>query len=192
MRTPLQNPDYSPFLQRAKDAKPDAMFIFVPAGQGAAIMKQFVDRGLKEAGIKLFCTGDVLDDDILEAIGPSALGVVSSHQYSAAHDSPENKAYVEAFMRANSMRPNFMSVHGYDGIHVIYESLKKTGGNAADGEKLVNAMKGLAWVSPRGPMSIDPATRDVVQNIYIRRCEMVSGKLWNVEFETIENVKDPG
>jgi branched-chain amino acid transport system substrate-binding protein len=193
MRTPLQNPDYSPFLQRAKDAKPDAMFIFVPAGQGAAIMKQFVDRGLKEAGIRLICTGDVLDDDVLEAIGPSALGVVSSHQYSAAHDSPENKAYVEAYLRANNgLRPNFMSVHGYDGIHVIYESLRKTGGNAADGEKLVNAMKGLAWVSPRGPMSIDPATRDVVQNIYIRRCEMVNGKLWNIEFDKIENVKDPG
>ncbi|HEX7560246.1 MAG TPA: ABC transporter substrate-binding protein, partial [Usitatibacter sp.] len=108
-------------------------------------------------------------------------------------DSPENKAYVEAFMRANSgLRPNFMSVNGYDGMHVIYESLKKTGGNAADGEKLVNAMKGLSWVSPRGPMSIDPATRDVVQNIYIRRCEMVNGKLWNVEFDKIENVKDPG
>jgi branched-chain amino acid transport system substrate-binding protein len=193
MRTPLQNPDYSPFLQRAKDAKPDAMFIFVPSGQGAAIMKQFVDRGLKEAGIKLFCTGDVLDDDLLEAIGPPALGVVSSHHYSAAHDSPENKAYVDAFMRANNgLRPNFMSVNSYDGMHVIYEALKKTGGNASDGEKLVNAMKGLAWVSPRGPMSIDPATRDVVQNIYIRRCEMVNGKLWNVEFEKIENVKDPG
>ncbi|MGZ5048607.1 MAG: ABC transporter substrate-binding protein [Usitatibacter sp.] len=193
MRTPLQNPDYGPFLQRAKDAKPDAMFIFVPSGQGAAIMKQFVDRGLKEAGIRLICTGDVLDDDLLEAIGPAALGVVSSHHYSAAHDSPENKAYVDAFMRANNgLRPNFMSVNGYDGMHVIYESLKKTGGNAADGEKLVNAMKGLSWVSPRGPMSIDPATRDVVQNIYIRRCEMVNGKLWNVEFDKIENVKDPG
>ena len=193
MRTPLQNPDYGPFLQRAKDAKPDSMFIFVPSGQGAAIMKQFVERGLKEAGIKLICTGDVLDDDLLEAIGPPALGVVSSHHYSAAHDSPENKAYVEAFTRANNgLRPNFMSVNGYDGMHVIYEALKKTGGNASDGERLVNAMKGLAWVSPRGPMSIDPATRDVVQNIYIRRCEMVNGKLWNIEFDKIENVKDPG
>jgi branched-chain amino acid transport system substrate-binding protein len=192
LRTPLQNPDYGPFLQRAKDARPDAMFIFVPSGQGAAIMKQFVDRGLKEAGIKLFCTGDVLDDDLLEAIGPPALGVVSSHHYSAAHDSPENKAYVDAFMRANNgLRPNFMSVGGYDGMHVIYEALKKVG-PAAGGEKLVEAMKGLAWVSPRGPMSIDPATRDVVQTIYIRRCEMVNGQLWNVEFDKIENVRDPG
>jgi len=192
LRTPLRNPDYAPFLQRVKDAKPDALFLFVPSGEGAAVMKQFADRGLKEAGIKLICTGDVLDDDLLEAIGPPALGVVSSHHYSAAHDSPENKAYVAAFTRANpGMRPNFMSVGGYDGMHVIYESLRKTGGTGT-GEKLVEAMKGLAWTSPRGPMSIDPATRDVVQTIYIRKCEMVNGKLWNVEFDKIENVKDPG
>jgi branched-chain amino acid transport system substrate-binding protein len=192
VRTPLRNPDYAPFLQRVKDAKPDALFLFVPSGEGSGVMKQFADRGLKEAGIKLICTGDVLDDDILETIGPPALGIVSSHHYSAAHDSPENKWYVEAFMKANNgMRPNFMSVNGFDGMHVIYESLKKTRGDN-DGEKLVEAAKGLSWVSPRGPMSIDPATRDVVQNIYIRRCEMVNGKLWNVEFDKIENVKDPG
>jgi branched-chain amino acid transport system substrate-binding protein len=192
MRTPLQNPDYAPFLQRAKDAKPDAMFIFVPSGQGAAIMKQFVDRGLKEAGIKLIGTGDILDDDLLEAIGAPALGAITSHHYSAAHDSPENKAYVDAFMKANNgKRPNFMSVNGYDGMHVIYETLKKTGGNGT-GEALVEAAKGMSWVSPRGPMSIDPATRDVVQNIYIRRCEMKDGKLWNIEFDKVENVKDPG
>jgi len=192
MRTPLQNPDYAPFLQRAKDAKPDAMFIFVPSGQGAAIMKQFVDRGLKDAGIKLIGTGDILDDDLLEAIGPPALGAITSHHYSAAHDSPENKAYVDAFMKANNgKRPNFMSVNGYDGMHVVYETLKKTGGNGT-GEALVEAAKGLAWVSPRGPMSIDPTTRDVVQNIYIRRCEMKDGNLWNVEFDKVENVKDPG
>jgi branched-chain amino acid transport system substrate-binding protein len=192
MRTPLQNPDYAPFLQRAKDAKPDAMFIFVPSGQGAAIMKQFVDRGLKDAGIKLIGTGDILDDDLLEAIGPPALGAITSHHYSAAHDSPENKAYVDAFMKANNgKRPNFMSVNGYDGMHVVYETLKKTGGNGT-GEALVDAAKGMSWVSPRGPMSIDPTTRDVVQNIYIRRCEMKDGKLWNVEFDKVENVKDPG
>ena len=192
IRTPLQNPDFSPFLQRIKDAKPEAAFIFVPSGQGAAIMKQFQDRGLKDAGIKLIGTGDILDDDLLEAIGPPALGAITSHHYSAAHDSPENKAYVAAFMQANGgKRPNFMSVNGYDGMHVIYEMLKKTGGNGT-GEQLVDAARGLAWVSPRGPMSIDPQTRDVVQNIYIRRCEMKDGKLWNIEFDKIENVKDPG
>ena len=154
--------------------------------------KQFAERGLKEAGITLICTGDVLDDDILDAIGQPALGVISSHHYSAAHPSPENKAYVAAFMKANNgMRPNFMSVGGYDGMHLIYEALKKTGG-ATDGEKLVEAMKGMAWVSPRGPMSIDPATRDVVQNVYIRKVEMKDGHYWNVEFDKVENFKDPG
>lgn len=192
LRSPLRNPDYGPFLQRAKDGKPDALFVFVPSGEGTAVLKQFEDRGLREAGVALICTGDVLDDDILEAIGKPALGVISSHHYSAAHPSPENKAYVDGFTRANpGMRPNFHSVGGYDGTHLIYEALKKTGGDT-DGEKLVAAMKGLSWVSPRGPMSIDAATRDVVQTVYIRKCEMVGGKPYNVEFDKIENMKDPG
>jgi len=192
MRTPLQNPDYGPFLQRIKDARPEAAFIFVPSGQGAAVMKQVSERGFKEAGIRIIGTGDILDDDLLEAIGPPALGAITSHHYSAAHDSPENRDYVAAFMKAtNGRRPNFMSVNGYDGMHVIYETLRKTGGNGT-GEQLVDAAKGLAWVSPRGPISIDPGTRDIVQNIYIRRCDMKDGKLWNVEFDKIENVKDPG
>ena len=192
VRAPLRNPDYAPFLQRAKDARPDALFVFVPSGEGTGVLKQFADRGLREAGIALICTGDVLDDDLLEAIGPPALGVISSHHYSAAHNSPENKAYVEGFQRSNpGMRPNFHSVGGYDGTHLIYESLKRTGG-ATDGEKLVNAMKGLSWTSPRGPIAIDAATRDVIQTVYIRRCEMVGGKPFNVEFDKVENVKDPG
>jgi branched-chain amino acid transport system substrate-binding protein len=192
LRSPLRNPDYGPFLQRAKDGKPDALFVFVPSGEGTAVLKQFEDRGLREAGVALICTGDVLDDDILEAIGKPALGVISSHHYSAAHDSPENKAYVEGFTRANpGMRPNFHSVGGYDGMHLICEALRKTGGDS-DGQKLVEAMKGLAWTSPRGPMSIDAATRDVVQTVYIRKCEMVNGKPYNVEFDRIENMKDPG
>jgi branched-chain amino acid transport system substrate-binding protein len=192
IRTPLQNPDFAPFLQRAKDAKPDALFVFVPSGQGTAVLKQFAERGLKEAGVGLIGPGDVLDDDILESIGAPALGMITSHHYSAAHNSPENKVYVEGIMKANGgMRPNFMSVGGYDGMHLIYEALKKTNAET-DGEKVVEAMKGMAWTSPRGPMSIDPATRDVVQNVYIRKCEMVDGKLYNVEFDKIENFKDPG
>ena len=192
LRVPLQNPDFAPFLQRAKDAKPDALFVFVPSGQGTAVMKQFAERGLAAAGIKLICTGDVLDDDLLDTIGAPALGVVSSHHYSAAHPSPENKAYVEAFMKANNgMRPNFMSMGGYDGMNLIYEAEKKTGGSN-DGEKLVEAMKGLAWTSPRGPMSIDPATRDVVQTVYIRKVEKTGGGLYNVEFDRFADQKDPG
>jgi branched-chain amino acid transport system substrate-binding protein len=192
IRTPLRNPDYAPFLQRAKDAKPDALFVFVPSGEGLAVMKQFDDRGLKQAGIRLIGTGDVTDDDLLESMGAPAVGVITSFHYSAAHDSPENKAYVDGMMKANNgMRPNFHSVGGYDGMHLIYEAVKKAGPNAT-GEQLVEAMKGMKWVSPRGPMSIDPATRQAVQNVYLREVKMVNGKPWNIEFDKVENVKDPG
>jgi len=191
IRSPLQNPDFAPFLQRVKDAKPDALFVFVPSGQGTAVMKQFAERGLGEAGIKLIGTGDVVDDDILDAMGEPTLGVITSFHYSAAHPSAENKAYVEAFMKANNgMRPNFMSVGGYDGMHMIYEAEKKTGGSS-DGEKIVAAMKGMSWVSPRGPMSIDPTTRDVVQDVYIRKVEKKDGHYWSIEFDKLEKVKDP-
>jgi branched-chain amino acid transport system substrate-binding protein len=192
IRAPLRNPDYAPFLQRAKDAKPDALFVFVPSGEGTGVLKQFVDRGLKESGIRLICTGDVLDDDLLESIGPSALGIVSSHHYSAAHDSTDNKAFVAAFMKKyGGNRPNFHAVGGYDGMHLLYTALKKTNGES-DGERLVAAMKGQSWTSPRGPMTIDATTRDVVQTVYLRRVERVDGKLWNVEFDKAENVRDPG
>jgi branched-chain amino acid transport system substrate-binding protein len=190
MRIPLANPDFSPFLQRAADAKPDAILIFVPSGQGSTFMKQFAERGLDKSGIRLIGTGDVTDDDILNGMGDVALGITTAHHYSAAHDSPQNKAYVEAFKKANNgLRPNFMSVGGYDGMHALYEGLKKTRGEG--GEALVAAMKGLAWESPRGPMSIDPDTRDIIQNVYIRKVERVNGELFNVEFATIPNVKDP-
>ncbi len=191
LRVPLRNPDYAPFLQRAKDAKPDALFVFVPSGEGSALMKQFNDRGLKQAGIRMIGTGDVVDDDLLESMGEVAVGVVTSFHYSAAHDSPENKAYVDAFMKANHVRPNFHSVGGYDGMHLIYEAFRKAGANA-DGDKIVEAMKGMKWTSPRGPMTIDAATRDPIQTVYIRHVEMVDGKPWSIEFAKFENVKDPG
>ena len=191
VRVPLRNPDFAPFLQRAADEKPDALFVFVPSGAGTQLMKQYAERGLDKSGIKLIGTGDMTDDDILNDMGDVALGVITTQFYSAAHPSPENKAYVEAFKKANKgMRPNFMSVGGYDGMHLIYEALKKTNGNT-DGDALVNAMKSLTWTSPRGPISIDPATRDIVQNIYVRKVERVGGELYNVEFATIPNVKDP-
>jgi branched-chain amino acid transport system substrate-binding protein len=190
LRVPLANPDFSPFLQKVADAKPDALFVFVPSGVGAQFMKQFVERGLDKGGIKLIATGDVTDDDILNGMGDVALGTITTHYYSAAHDSPENKAFVDAFKKANNgMRPNFMAVGGYDGMHLVYEGLKKT--NGAGGEALVNAMKGMSWTSPRGPITIDPQTRDIVQNVYVRKVERVNGELYNVEFATIPNVKDP-
>ena len=124
--------------------------------------------------------------------GDVAVGVVTSHHYSTAHDSPANKKFVEAFTKANSnLRPNFMAVGGYDGMRVIYEALKKTKG-AGGGQALLEAMKGQIFESPRGPMFIDAQTRDVVHNIYIRKVEKKNGQLYNVEFDVIRDVKDPG
>lgn len=191
LRTPLRSPDFAPVLQKVADAKPDALFVFLPSGQGAQFVKQFVERGLDKSGVKLIATGDVTDDDQLNGMGDVVIGVINAHNYSANHDSALNKQYVEAFKKANAgMRPNFMSVGGYDGMALIYGALKKTNGNT-DGEKLVAAMKGMAWESPRGPISIDPDTRDIIQNIYIRKVGKVGGELYNVEFATIPNVKDP-
>jgi branched-chain amino acid transport system substrate-binding protein len=191
VRVPLRNPDFAPFLQRAADEKPDALFVFVPSGVGTQLMKQYSERGLDKSGIRLIGTGDMTDDDILNDMGDVALGVITTQHYSAAHPGAENKAFVDAFKKANKgMRPNFMAVGGYDGMHLIYEALKKTNGST-DGDKLVEAMKSMRWQSPRGPVSIDPATRDIVQNIYVRKVERVGDELYNVEFATIPDVKDP-
>ena len=191
LRAPLASPDFAAFLQKAKDLKPDALFLFVPSGQGATLMKQVNERGLVQAGIKIIGTGDVTDDDLINSMGDDIIGMITSHNYSAAHDSPENKAFVAAFEKANNnMRPNFMAVGGYDGMELIYRALDKTKGDT-NGAKLLEAMKGEAWTSPRGPISVDAATRDIVQNVYIRKVEKKDGKLWNVEFDTLANVKDP-
>jgi branched-chain amino acid transport system substrate-binding protein len=192
LRVPLRNPDFAPFLQKVRDLKPDALFVFVPSGAGAAVMKQFLERGMDKAGIKLIGTGDVTDDDQLNDMGDGALGVVTSHHYSTAHPSATNKKFVEAFSKANKgLRPNFMAVGGYDGMRVIYEALKATKGKG-DGDALLAAMKGQIFESPRGPMFIDAQTRDVVQNIYLRKVEKKDGQLYNVEFDVIKDVKDPG
>ena len=192
LRVPLRNPDFAPFLQKVRDAKPDALFVFVPSGAGAAVMKQFLERGMDKAGIKLIGTGDVTDDDQLNDMGDGALGVVTSHHYSAAHPSPMNKKFVEAFEKANKgLRPNFMAVGGYDGMRVIYEALKTTKG-AGGGDALLAAMKGQIFESPRGKVFIDAQTRDIVQDVYLRKVERVNGQLYNVEFDVIKDVKDPG
>ncbi len=191
LRVPLRSPDFAPFLQKVSDEKPDAVFVFVPSGVGAALMKQFAERGLDKAGIRLIATGDVTDDDILNDMGDVALGVVTSHHYSAAHKSPLNQKFALAFTKANKgMRPNFMAVGGYDGMHLIMEGLKASKG--AGGDALLNAMKGQTFESPRGPVTIDAQTRDIVQDVYIRKVEKQNGQLYNVEFETIKSVKDPG
>ena len=191
LRVPLKNPDFAPFLQRVRDAAPDAVFVFVPSGVGSIFMKQFAERGLDKSGIKLIGTGDVTDDDILNDMGDVALGVVNTMHYSAAHDSALNKEYVAAMRKAGNLRANFHSVGGYDGMHLIYKALEATKGNTS-GDALVDAMKGMAWESPRGPVSIDRETRDITQNVYVRRVEKRDGQLWNIEFQTVSAVKDPG
>ena len=190
IKVPLANPDFAPFLQRARDLNPDTLFVFVPAGQAGTFAKQFAERGLDKAGIKLIGPGDIVDDNDLPGMGDAMLGVVTAGIYSAYHNSPANKEYVAAFQKANGYRPNFISLGGYDGMHVMYEALKKTQGKT-DGDGLINAMKGMTWESPRGQISIDPETRDIVQNVYIGKVEKVQGELYNVEFATFAAVKDP-
>ncbi len=193
LRVPLRNPDFAPFLQKVRDLKPDALFVFVPSGAGAAVMKQFLERGMDKAGIKLIGTGDLTDDDQLNDMGEGALGVVTAHHYSAAHPSALNKKFVEAFKKANNgLRPNFMAVGGYDGMRVIYEALKNTKGGQGGGEAMLVAMKGQIFESPRGQIYIDAQTRDVVHNIYLRKVEKKEGQLYNVEFDAIKDMKDPG
>ena len=194
LRVPVANPDFAPFLQRVRDAQPDAVFVFVPSGIGGSFMKQFAERGLGQAGIRLLATGDVVDDDLLNDMGDAALGVVSSHHYSAAHPSAVNRKFVEDFEKANNgMRPNFHAVGAYDGMRLIFEALKATRG--AGGDALLAAMKTQAFESPRGPIAIDPQTREVTQNVYTRKVERVpalGNQLFNVELDTMAAVKDPG
>ena len=190
IRIPLANPDFAPFLQRIADLKPDTAFIYFPGPQAPAFTKQFAERGLAQSGIKIIGPGDLADDDSLNNAGDQMIGLITAGPYSAAHDSALNKTYVADFLKTNGERPDFASLGAYDGLHMVYEALKKTGGDA-DGDKLVAAMKGMAWESARGPISLDADTRDLISNIYIRKVEKIDGQLWAKEFETFPNVKDP-
>jgi branched-chain amino acid transport system substrate-binding protein len=190
IRIPLANPDFAPFLQKIADLKPDTAFIYFPGTQAPIFAKQFAERGLAQSGIKIIGPGDLTTDDNLNDMGDQMIGMITAGPYSASHSSALNKTYVAAIEKANNFRPDFVSLGGYDGMHLIYEALKKTGGNA-DGDTLIAAMKGMAWESPRGPISIDLDTRDIVNNIYIRKVEKINGQLWNTEFETFAAVKDP-
>ena len=193
VRMPLTNPDYGPFVQRIKDSKPDAVFVFVPAGESAVgFMKAYAERGLAAAGIKLIATGDMTDDGVIDALGNAAVGVITTHHYSAAHKSPENTAFIAAYAAIDSThRPNFMAVGGYDAMAMIYSVVKQLNGNV-DPDKAMALIKGMKIASPRGPIEIDPETRDVTQNVYVREVKRVNGKLYNEEFFTTPNVKDPG
>ena len=194
IRVPLRNPEFAPFVQRIKDDKPQAVFIFVPAGeQGIAFMKTYREKGLAEAGIKIIATGDLTDDHVLQSMGDPVLGVITTFHYSAAHDSPENKAFLKVYAEANpdAGKPNFMSVAAYDGMAAIYEVSRKLNGKI-DGDKAMAILKGMKLVSPRGNIMIDPATRDIVQTVYVRKVEKVNGELANVEFDKFTDVKDTG
>jgi branched-chain amino acid transport system substrate-binding protein len=190
LRVPLANPDFAPFLQRTRDLKPDTLFVFVPNNQAGPLVTQFMERGMDKSGIRLISTGDLTADDDLPNMTDAMLGLVTAHHYSALHDSAVNKAYADGFRKAYGGRPDFHSVAGYDAMHLIYQALGKTGG-ATNGDALMAAMKGMKWESPRGPIMIDPETRDIVQNEYIRKVEKVNGEMYNVEFATIEAVRDP-
>jgi branched-chain amino acid transport system substrate-binding protein len=191
LRVPMRSPDFSPFLQKVRDLSPDALFVFVPSGIGTQVMKQFNERGLARAGIRLIGTGDVVDDDILNSMGDATLGIVTSYPYSTDHPSALNKKFVAEFKKANqNMRPNAVAVFGYDGTRLIYEALKKTAGKGG-GDALLAAMKGQIFESPRGQIYIDANTRDIVQSVYVRKVERVNGELYNVEFQEQKDVRDP-
>jgi branched-chain amino acid transport system substrate-binding protein len=191
VRMPIASPDFSAFVQRAKDLNPESIFVFVPGGaQPAALGKSFAERGMDPTKIKIMSTGEAVDEAAVKSLGDIAIGRISAWHYDYNHKSKMNEDFVKAFNAEFKRNPDFFAVGGYDGMHLIYEALKKTGGKA-DGDSLINAAKGLAWESPRGPMSIDRETRDVVQTVYIRRVQKVDGELVNVPFDKVENVKDP-
>ena len=191
VRMPVANPDFSAFIQRAKDLNPESIFVFVPGGaQPAAIGKAFAERGLDPAKIKIMSTGEAVDEQAIKAMGDVSLGRLSAWHYDYNLKTKNNAAFVKAFNDEFKRNPDFFAVGGYDGMHLIYEALKKTGGKA-DGDSLVEAAKGMKWESPRGPISIDPATRDIIQTVYIRKVEKVGGAIVNVDIDKVVNVKDP-
>ncbi|MBV9359972.1 MAG: ABC transporter substrate-binding protein [Betaproteobacteria bacterium] len=192
VRFPVANPDFSAFVQRAKDISPESIFIFIPGGaQPAALGKAFAERGIDLKKTKVLGSGETTAEAALKSMGDNALGIITAWHYDYMSKVPLNQKFVKEYQSvANGRNPDFFSIGGYDGMHAIYEALKKTKGNT-DAQALVDAAKGLKWESPRGPMMIDPETRDVVQNVYIRRVEKVAGELVNVPFDTIPMVKDP-
>jgi branched-chain amino acid transport system substrate-binding protein len=191
VRFPVANPDFSAFVQRAKDMNPDAIYIWLPGGaQPAAAGKALAERGIDVSKVKILGQEALSLESTLQAVGDAGLGIITVSNYDYNHDSPLNLAFVSAYNEEFHRNPDLFSIGGYDGMHLIYEALKKTGGDT-NGDALIAAAKGMSWESPRGPMAIDPETRDVIQTVYIRRVEKVGNELRNVEFDTIENVKDP-
>jgi branched-chain amino acid transport system substrate-binding protein len=191
VRFPVANPDFSAFVQRAKDLNPDAIYIWIPGGaQPAAVGKALAERGVDPTKIKVLGQDALTFESALKNIGDAALGIITVSNYDYNHQSALNREFVKAYNEEFHRNPDIYSVGGYDGMHLIYETLKKTAGNT-DGDALIAAAKGMSWESPRGPMSIDPETRDVVETVYIRRVEKAGSDLVNVEIDKIDSVKDP-
>ena len=191
-QSPVANPDFSAFVQRIKDAQPEAVYVFIPGGaQPPALGKALAERGLTPPETKILAQGELTLPEAIESMGATADGIITTFHYTMERDDPINNEFVKAFRDANDGRsPDIFSVGGYDGMHLIYEALKKTDGDA-DGAKLVDAAKGMAWDSPRGPISIDPETRDIVQTVWIRQVEDVDGKPQNVVIDSMPDMKDP-
>src|SRR5579862_673952 len=188
------NPDFPPVVQRIRDAKPDVAFIWVPGGtQATQMMKSIKDLGVRDAGINIVSTQDLVPDEELPNIGQVGIGLISAGNYSAAADRPANKAFIAAWNKAYGDKaiPDFLSADGWDGMMAVFDLIKATKGKFTGDEAIAFLSHWKTDASPRGPISIDPATRDIVQNVYIRKTEMQGGKLANVEFDTIPNVKDP-
>jgi branched-chain amino acid transport system substrate-binding protein len=191
VRFPVANPDFSAFIQAAKDANPDAIYIWIPGGaQPAAVGKAIAERGIDPSKIKILGQDALASETALKSMGNLALGIITVSDYDYNHQSPMNLEFVKAYNDEYHRNPDFFSIGGYDGAHLIYAAVEKTGGKL-DGDSLIEAAKGMTWESPRGTILIDPETRDIVQTVYIRRVEKVGNELRNVEFASVPNVKDP-
>jgi branched-chain amino acid transport system substrate-binding protein len=194
VRIPLANPDFVPFMQRVKDAKPDVLFAFTPAGrQATQMMKAYGDLGLDRAGVKFIGPGDITTDEELPNMGDVAIGVITMHHYSAAATRPANKAFIAAWKKEYGEKswPSFMSVGQWDAMDAIYHVIREQKGKIDPDRTMALVRKYSNPNSPRGPIAIDPQTRDIIQNEYMREVKKVGGQLANVEFETFEQVKDP-
>ncbi|MBD9454387.1 ABC transporter substrate-binding protein [Rhizobium sp. RHZ02] len=195
IRMPLSTNDFSPIMQRVKDSGAQGVFAFLPSGPTTlGFVKAYNENGLKAAGIKFFAPGDLTQESDLPALGDAALGIQTTFHYAVSHDSPENKAFVEAAAKAIGSKAelSFPAVGAYDGMNVIYKMIGATGGKQ-DAAKAVEAVKGLTWVSPRGPVSIDPESRHITQNIYLREVTKADdGTYYNKEVQTFEKQGDPG
>jgi branched-chain amino acid transport system substrate-binding protein len=191
VRFPVANPDFSAFVQRAKDANPDAIYVWIPGGaQPAAVGKALAERGIDPSKIKVMGQDSLAFESARKSMGDISLGIITVSNYDSNIDSALNREFVKAYNEEFHRNPDIYSIGGYDGARLIYEALQKTNGNA-DAEALIAAAKGMSWESPRGPITIDPETRDIIQTVHIFQVEKVGDQLLNVEIDKVENVKDP-